>query len=1009
MTLETAAGRPAVDELFQRVARRLARSRFPSSTYRLQFNRSFTFRDARKLVPYLDALGISDVYASPYLKARAESTHGYDVADHNALNPAIGSEAEYDDLASELKRHGMGQILDVVPNHMGIGEARNAWWTDVLENGPSSYYASFFDINWQSLKPELADKVLLPILGDQYGRVLERGELTLHYADGAFHVCYYDTVLPVSPTTYASILNAHLSELEGTLGEDDDRILELRSILTALRYLPSHHERSRGLVLEKRREKEVIKRRLATLVTASSEMNTLVKRTLQTFNGQAGDPRSFDRLDELLNAQPYRLAFWRVATEEINYRRFFDVNDLAALRMEDPAVFQETHRLILRLIEEEKVTGLRIDHPDGLWDPAGYFLRLQETRILQLARAEAGADWSTELSEKFADSYRSLVRRRRGDEPLASPDLPAPLYIVAEKILAREEELPEDWLVHGTTGYEFANAAIGVLVESANARAFENLYRGFSDTRYRYRDLVNTSKKMIMLISLASEINVLSHQLDALSERNRWYRDFTLNSLTFAIREVIAALSVYRTYASCESGKVMARDQAYIEAAIRESRRRNPRTAAQIFDFLRDLLLLRFPENASEEDRAEQCRFVMKFQQTSGPVMAKGVEDTAFYLYNRMVALNEVGGEPDRFGISLSEFHRVNAGRLLRYPAGMLNTSTHDTKRSEDVRARIAVLSEIPQEWRRAISRWHRLNRRRKTFVDGLEAPDRNEEYLLYQTLFGVWPLEGFAETERAEFTDRLRAYLLKAIKEGKANTSWVNPNEAYDRAALEFVSRILNPEISGPFLADFQSFLDRWRFSGLLNSLSQTLLKLASPGVPDIYQGNELWDFSLVDPDNRRSVDFGRRVRVLRALNRRVPSRSLARELVANLVDGRAKFYITQRVLNVRRQQPELWLQGSYGGIGATGARAAHVIALQRQAGKRTAIAVAPRFFTRLAAPGELPHGREVWQDTALRVPAARYRDLFTGQVFDFTGGEVMLSHILSDFPVSLLTLENE
>jgi (1->4)-alpha-D-glucan 1-alpha-D-glucosylmutase len=1010
VTTETRPARPrTAQQILAAVAERLAGVRLPAATYRLQLHRGFDFQDARRLLPYLDALGISDVYASPYLRARTDSSHGYDVTDHSMLNPALGSAADYAAFTAELRRRGLGQVLDVVPNHMGIGEASNAWWMDVLENGPSSYYAGFFDIHWHpSVQPALEDKVLLPILGDQYGRILEKGELRLTYEAGAFFLNYWENKLPLAPASYIPILEHELGALTARLGEEDAHVLELQSILTALRHLPPRGARERARILEKRREKEIVKRRLAALVAASPEVQAAIAAALTALNGRSGDPRSFDALDRILDDQAYRLAFWRVAAEEINYRRFFDVNQLAALRMEDPQVFAETHRLILRLVAEGHATGLRIDHPDGLLDPAGYFRRLQEARFLQLSAEALGEEPPPELRGALLAAFRAEVAATPPETRTAGghPTLACPLFLVAEKILAREEPLPPDWLVHGTTGYEFANAATGLLVDTGAARAFTNLYSGFTEQRTRYADLVNSSKKMIMLVSLASEINTLAHGLDELSERNRWYRDFTLNSLTFAIREVIASLPVYRTYLNCETERAAPRDRAYIEAAVRDARRRNPRTAAEIFDFLRDILLLKYPENVDEAGRNAQCDFVLKFQQTSGPVMAKGVEDTAFYIYNRLVALNEVGGEPDRFGTPLAEFDRFNAERAARTPYALLATSTHDTKRSEDVRARMSVLSELPREWRVALARWHRLNRRHKATLEEGEAPTRNDEYLLYQTLLGAWPLEEMDAAAYASFVRRLQAYMLKATKEAKANTSWVNSNEAYDRAVADFVAAILRRG-RNPFLKDFLPFERRIRRYGLFNALSQTLLKLTSPGVPDIYQGNEVWDFSLVDPDNRRPVDFERRAALLRALQRRRPSPSLARELVGTLEDGRIKLHVTQAALAARRANPELFTCGAYVPLPAAGARAENVCAFRREHAGRRALVVAPRFYTRLAGEGAEPLGALAWADTTLEAPDGRYRDAFTGERLRVRGGSVALAELCAHFPVALLLEE--
>ncbi|NTW98121.1 MAG: malto-oligosyltrehalose synthase, partial [Oscillochloris sp.] len=625
----------------------------PRATYRLQFHAGFTFADAERIVAYLDDLGVSHAYASPLLTPRAGSTHGYDITDHGALSPDLGGEEGFERLSAALRARRMGLILDVVPNHMGIGDMRNGWWFDVLENGAGSIYAHYFDIDWEPVPRQLSGKVLLPVLGDQYGEVLERGELQLDYADGAFLLRYWEHRFPINPRSYSDLLTYRLDQMIAQHGTDNEDVMELQSILTALKYLPTRNETDPERIAERNREKEIVKRRLDRLHRASCSLRQAIAETLADYNGHPGDPHSFDLLDALLEQQPYRLAFWRVATEEINYRRFFDINDLAAIRVELPEVLDATHQLIFRLLAEGRASGLRIDHPDGLWDPASYFRQLQARSLAAVGR---------------------------------------PLYIVAEKILALGEPLPEDWAVAGTTGYDFLNEVNGVFVDQAARRTFDRLYADVAGSQPAYANLVNSKKKEIMLVSLASEINALSHILDELTEHNRRYRDFTLNSLTFAIREVLACLPVYRTYISGPN-TVTARDVRSIEAAVRDARRRNPRTAGAIFDFLRDTLTLRNLGSFAAEAREAVLRFVMKLQQISGPVMAKGVEDTSFYVYNRLVSLNEVGGHPEHFGGTVERLHECAAARAQRWPQSMLASSTHDTKRSEDVRARINVIS----------------------------------------------------------------------------------------------------------------------------------------------------------------------------------------------------------------------------------------------------------------------------------------------------------------------------
>jgi (1->4)-alpha-D-glucan 1-alpha-D-glucosylmutase len=990
--------------------------RVPVATYRLQFNRVFTFEDARQVVPYLAALGISDVYASSYLEARPGSLHGYDIVDHNALNPEIGTEADCDRFVAALRERGMGQILDVVPNHMGIAEACNRWWNDVLENGPSSPYAEFFDIDWEPVKRELTSKVLLPILGDQYGRVLENQELHLEYADSFFGLRYHQTRLPIAPRSTTQILSHRLETLAATLGEAYPHLQEYQSIITALTNLPSRTETAPERVRERMREKEVIRRRLARLVEACEPIRVSIEETVRVFNGKRGDPRSFDLLDRLLDDQAYRLAYWRVAADEINYRRFFDINELAAIRMENPAVFQETHRLILRLVEERKVSGLRLDHPDGLYDPPCYFLALQRERFAQVARGRLLPNPTMAEPDREAAVGRAVQEFETICQADSTRPGCRPLYLLAEKILARGERLPTRWAIHGTTGYEFLNLVSGLFVDRANERAMTAAYTAFTGQRTPFPDLVYESKQLILQVSMSSELNVLGHALSRLAERNRYSRDFTLNSLTAALREVIACFPVYRTYIDGRGPEVALQDRACVEVAVAFAKRRNPTTNVSVFDFVRDILLLRYPENSDEAYRADQRAFVQKFQQVTAPVTAKGVEDTAFYRYNRLVSLNEVGGEPDRFGISVEEFHTQCLARQEKWPAGLSATSTHDTKRSEDVRARIHVLSEIPREWRAAVRRWHRWNRRHASQVDGRPAPDRNDEYLLYQTLVGAWPLGPMGAQEAAAFTVRIQEHMLKAAREAKVNTSWINPNESYDEALRAFVARTLDPGPGNRFLADFLAFHRPLARLGMINSLGQTLLKITAPGVPDVYQGTEVWDFSLVDPDNRRPVDFAARAALLEGLGKRIAAdelAALARELVERWGDGRIKLYTIHRALMCRRMYPGLFQTGEFVPLRTGGTWAEHICAFARRQATETLLTVVPRLTARLTNNGaRLPLGQEIWGDTWIGLPAtlpvSPYVNLLTGAevaaALSESGSSLAVGELLAEFPVALL-----
>ena len=998
--------------------------RVPRSTYRLQLSANFDFADARALLSYLAQLGISELYFSPMQTPRANSVHGYDICDHNQLNPALGGVAAFDDLASELVAQGMGLIIDVVPNHMGIDDPRNLWWSDVLENGPGSSYAPFFDIDWNPASISLRDKVLLPVLGDQYGVILERGELKLSFEEGVFALRYWDHHFPIAPDSFDALLGHRLAQLSAELGDEHADLQELQSIITAVGYLPARGETARERIAERNREKEIIKRRLAALYTGSPGVRDTIDATLADYNGDPTAPGSFDMLDALINRQAYRLAFWRVATEEINYRRFFDINDLAAISVERPEVFQATHRLIFELLSAGKASGLRIDHPDGLWNPPAYFRQLQEGYLLAWAAARLASDDET-LPANLADQVHRWVERAVL-EPASQPgDHPRwPLYVVAEKILSADEPLPEEWAVDGTTGYDMLNDLNGIFVDPASARRFDQIYADFlaydGERLGPYADLVNARKKQIMLVALASEVNALSNLLDRLSEKTRRYRDFTLNSLTFAIREIIAALPIYRTYIDGPQGP-HPRDSAFINAAVEEAKQRNPRTASAIFDFIGATLLLSNLADFAEEHHDEVLHFVMKFQQISGPVMAKGVEDTLFYGYNRLVSLNEVGGHPEHFGTSVEHFHQRNSYRMRRWPHTMTATSTHDTKRSEDVRARINVLSELPREWRTMLGRWSRQNARKKIGT----WPTRNDEYLFYQTLIGIWPEPELSAVDaeplapNPAFSERIIEYMLKAAKEAKVHTSWVNPDAEYDGALREFVQRTLASARRNPFLASFLPFQRRVAYFGRLNALSQALLKLAAPGVPDIYQGCELWNLSLVDPDNRRPVDYALRQVCLAQLKAREADEdrlALVAELLENAFNGRVKLYVTWKLLELRRTQPQIFAEGDYRPLTAHGLKAANVVAFARAAASSQAIAVAPRLVVGLTGGVErLPLGDEVWGETWLELPQLQageaLRNLFTADLLhvdkrDGVAG-LPLSSVLAHFPVALLIRE--
>jgi (1->4)-alpha-D-glucan 1-alpha-D-glucosylmutase len=974
--------------------------RRPISTYRLQLHAGFTFDDARAVVPYLTALGVTDCYISPPYAAKAGSAHGYDVGNHNEINPELGGERACEAFGMALRAAGLGLILDFVPNHMSNDPRTNDWWRDVLENGPSSPYAHFFDIDWDPVKPELKDRLLLPILGEQYGDALERGRLRLAFDAGALVVEYFDLRLPINPRRVPLVFEAGLPALVAELGEDHPDVREFLSILTALRNLPPYIERDMSLIAERQREKEVARDRLARLADASRSIRDFVDRSVLAINGTPGEPASFDRLHELLEQQAYRLASWRTASDEINYRRFFDINELSGLRVEEPDVFDHIHRLILKLIGEGTVTGLRLDHIDGLADPATYLRRLREAA--------------------------HLARRANG--------LSGPFYIVVEKILSGGETLRDDWAVEGTTGYNFLNDLNGVFVSQRNARSLERVCVRLTGRNDPLSEVIYESKRLIVGTDMTSESQVLASAVNRLSEAHRRSRDFTFGSIRRVLREVVACFPVYRTYVSADG--IAEADRAVVERAIAAAKIRNPAMETSIFEFIRGVLL---PERAPAPDWpgdpgdfATRLQVATKIQQFTAPVQAKGIEDTAFYRYNTLLSLNEVGGDPDRFGRSIESFHSTNTDRLARWPLEMTSTATHDTKRGEDARARLNVLSEMPSDWRDAVSRWMRTNRPGRVNAAFGSAPDHNDEYHFYQVLLAIWPAEHedapVPVKADAALVQRIAGYMLKAIKEAKVHTSWVNPNTAYEDGVASFVERALVGAGAETFLASFVPFARRTARFGAVNALAQLVLKLTAPGVPDFYQGNELWDLTLVDPDNRQPVDYAVRQRWLHDLGTlasiddaagqtadRDRLRQVAR-LLGDWPDGRIKLLVTTLGLRLRRSRPALFHEGEYLPLRTEGWGTDHVVALARRRDDDVVLAIVPRLAATLVEKqARWPVGAETWRDTRVRLPDGwgerPLRNLVTGElVRPFRTSEaawVLAGQVFETFPVGLLAAE--
>ena len=967
----------------------------PVSTYRLQVHAGFRLTDAAGVVPYLERLGISTLYSSPYFTAAPGSTHGYDVCNHNEISPELGGDAAHLELTNAVTAARMGHIVDFVPNHMGIGSGGNAWWTDVLENGPSSSAAGYFDIDWAPLKAELHAKLLLPILGDQYGNVLERGELRLEFRDGTLTLRYFDNVLPINPREVPRVLGVAVGPVTARLGEDSPRLHEFLSVLTSLGNLPPYTEQDPARVSERQREKEVARTRLARLAEEDEGIAAEIAAAVDHVNGTPGNAASFNTLHELLEAQAYRLSYWRTASHEINYRRFFDVNSLAGMCVERAEVFEATHRLLGQLLASGRLQGVRVDHPDGLFDPARYFEMLQEL-------AERGAS-----------------RQAGTTVPPQDPDGPSPVYVVAEKILSGRERLPAKWKVHGTTGYNYLNDQNGVFVDMAQARRLRRGYAKLTGHIDPFEDVLYQSKRLIMHTAMASELNVLAHMLDRIGEGNRKSRDFTLDSLRDAITEVVACFPVYRTYVD-EHGWTP-EDRAMVEQAIVRARRRNPAMEASLFDFFREVVLPRDPAGtpaqgeverrggyppADANEVRERLRFAMKLQQYTGPVQAKGLEDTAFYRYNVLISLNEVGGDPSRIGRSVEDFHDANTHRARRWPLEMLATSTHDTKMGEDVRARINVLSEFPDDWGREAARWMRINRGHRSIVDGEPAPDRVDEYRLYQALIGGW-IPRITEPSQ-DFVDRISEYMIKSAREAKVHTSWLTPNQSYEDGLRSFIQTILKATGGAKFLSAFLPFQQRIAMLAVTNSLAQVVLKIGSPGIPDFYQGAELWDLNFVDPDNRRPVDFELRGRMLDSI-----ADTPIDDLLQRWEDGRIKLLVTSRGLHLRRDLPEVFAGGDYQPLITQVSVPGDVIAFSRSSGEHAVITVAPRLVSALASEGRtFPLGGDCWKTSRIMLPEGlrgrAFRDVFTGAELRPTvrsdEGWFFVGQLFDRLPVALL-----
>ncbi len=881
------------------------RRNVPSSTYRLQLHAGFTFDDAAKAAEYLRALGISHIYCSPYLQAAPGSMHGYDVVEPTRVNEELGGEDGHRRFCQRLGELDLGQVLDIVPNHMAIGPFNQYWW-DVLENGQSSRYASWFDIDWHPAEAKLENKILIPVLGDQYGRILSAGQIKLEYDGEHFCVRYVDQQFPVAPESLSIVLSqAAESAHNDTLNFISDSLSRL-PVLTGPRASAARH-----------RDKTVIFALLKGLCSERSEVGAALASTVNEINSDA------DTLDGLLNRQTYRLAYWRTAGQELGYRRFFDVNTLIGVRVARQKVFEATHARILEWLQEGVIDGVRVDHVDGLRNPLQYLQRLQ-------------------------------ARARRA-------------WIVGEKILEPGEFLREDWPIDGTSGYDFMNVCNNLMVRGDGLEDLTKIYGDFTGEPTDFTTVAHARKLSVLQEGLGSDVNRLTSLFVEICENNRDRRDYTRAEIRRALREVAACFPIYRTYVIAELGQITDQDREYIDTAVKQAKGRRRDLDPDLFDFIADVLTLRATGNLEGE-------FLMRFQQFTSPVMAKGVEDTAFYCFNRMIGLNEVGNDPGRNGLSIAQFHDYCARMQTTHPLTMTALSTHDTKRADDVRARLAVITEMPGRWKTALIRWSRRNAPYRTG----DFPDRNTEYFLYQTMIGAWPID----------QDRLIAYMQKASREAKVHTSWTQQNMEFEAALRSFIERILQ---SQEFVAELEKFVARILYAGRINSLAQTLLKLTAPGVPDTYQGSELWDLSLVDPDNRRPVDYELRRKMLAELHG-----IELEEIMRRMDSGMPKLWLVHRALCLRRELPE-WFgsAAAYTPIPAVGSRSEHVVAYLR--GDRVAV-VTPRWPLKLG---------NSWGGTTLEFPKGRWKNRLTGDIV--TGGELRVQMLLQRFPVALLTREPE
>ncbi|PRP82109.1 Alpha amylase, catalytic subdomain [Planoprotostelium fungivorum] len=964
-------------------------SSIPLSTYRIQFHKDFNIKAAldNDLPNYLKDLGVSYAYSSPLLRARPGSTHGYDVVDHDQLNPEIANDSQFHDFSGKLRGNGLGLLLDIVPNHVGIAHPTSKWWFNVLENGRASPFANHFDINWDA--PEHKGRLMVASLGSPIGQVVANGEVKVVFNEenplasenndedpklGSIQLHYYSNPFAVDPTTLVSVLQKVQND-------------SIKSIVEALKKLPhrdtigdlsQEHETARTKRAE---EWKGLKKKISEVMKGDEEARAAVEAALKELNDDK------ERLYAFVQEQPYRLAFWKSANDELNYRRFFDINELMAIKTERPQVFDDSHRLVFQWVKEGRVNALRLDHPDGLFDPVTYTRKLQK-----------------EVQKHLPADFKSRDK---------NPE--TPFYILIEKILEPGEDLSHDWNVQGTVGYDYMNVLNDVFVDTQNEKAHRELYKKWSrDPEQSFENLLYNCKKLILASSMETELNTLSNVLYKIARSHRSAQDYSSKSIKLALSEFIAHFPVYRTYITTETTKVDETDAKFIQHAVDLVKSKSVQIDSGLAQFISDILFLKGEESVSEEEKKARRYFIMKFQQVTGPVMAKGLEDTSFYRFFLLTSLNEVGGNPDAFGISLEEFHKNNEVRAISWPTAMSGTSTHDTKRSEDVRSRINVLSEIPHLWSSTVQRFAEIGAKHKSHVEGLgQVPERNEEYMIYQTLVGVWPI-GLQKGDD-ELVDRLTNYLMKSIREAKLRTFWTLTNQPYEDAFKSFVDKVTRDE---EFLSVFHKFQKKISEVGKLNSLSQQVVKLTAPGVPDVYQGTEVWSLSLVDPDNRRPVDYKASQKILREIQSKVKPGASAQEyegliksLNTDTDNGGIKLFVTQALLNARNEYSDLFLDGDYKAATVSGDRSNHLIAYTRQHNNQRLLVVAARFFSKLLDSQnnlQFENGSDLsgkWEGHSVKgYIEGDYIDILSGASHSASGGSLDLSKVLKLQPFAVL-----